>query len=63
MNFMLLFFFCWSNILNSKLKKVWDFLKSKGLTNAGVPCLMGNLYSEFKIESVVTKKNIIKQLA
>ncbi len=49
-----------SDIVNEK--KVWDFLKSKGLTNAGVAGLMGNLYSESKIESMYKKANIMKKL-
>ena len=34
-------------------KTVWDFLKSRGLTDQGAAGLMGNLYAESGIESVI----------
>ena len=40
-------------------KKVWKFLKKKGLTNAGIGGLMGNLEAESNMRSVVYE-NIYK---
>lgn len=33
-------------------KKIWDFLKSKGLSDYGVAGLMGNLYAESQLSSI-----------
>jgi hypothetical protein len=51
----ILFYFLFIGVISDteNEKKVWDFLKSKGLTNAGVAGLMGNLYCESRIESVI----------
>ena len=52
MKYMLLFFLFIGVISNTvNEKKVWDFLKLKGLTNAGAAGFMGNLFCESGIES------------
>ena len=43
-------------------KKVWDFLKLKGLTNSGVAGLMGNLYCESRIESAIYEEKFHKTI-
>lgn len=55
MKLILLFFFFIGIISDTTTneKKVWNFLKSKSLTNAGAAGLMGNLYFDSRIESVI----------
>ena len=52
MKYMFLFFLFIGVIFDTvNEKKVWDFLKLKGLTNAGAAGFMGNLFCESGIES------------
>ena len=63
MKFILLYFLFIGVISDTENeKKVWDFFKSKGLTNAGVAGLMGNLYCESRIESVIYEEKYHKTI-
>ena len=63
MKYMLLFFLFIGVISDTvNEKKVWDFLKLKGLTNAGAAGLMGNLYCESRIESVIYEEEYHKTI-
>ena len=63
MKYMLLFFLFIGVISDTvNEKKVWDFLKLKGLTNAGAAGLMGNLYCESRIESVIYEEKYHKTI-
>ena len=43
-------------------KIIWDFLKDNGLTDAGAAGLMGNLYAESKLKSVIYENSYKKAL-
>ena len=43
-------------------KIIWDFLKDNGLTDAGAAGLMGNLYAESTLKSVIYENSYKKAL-
>lgn len=50
---LLLFLIATISCYTANEKKCWDFFKGKGLTDAGTAGVMGNLYAESGIESVI----------
>ena len=60
----ILLFFVFIEIISDAIneKKVWDFFKSKDLTDAGIAGLMGNLYCESKMESVIYEEKYHKSI-
>ena len=60
----ILLFFVFIEIISDAIneKKVWVFFKSKGLTDAGTAGLMGNLYCESKMESVIYEEKYHKSI-
>ena len=43
-------------------KIIWDFLKDNGLTDAGAAGLMGNLYAESTLKSVIYENSYKKSI-
>ncbi len=60
----MILFFLFIEMISDKVNdtKVWNFFKSKGLTDAGVAGLMGNLYCESGIESVIYEEKYHKTI-
>ena len=49
--------------LTNEIKFVWDYFKSKGLTDYGIAGLMGNLYAESGLRSNTLERLCIKRYA